>query len=206
MQENTPSELRLPVMITCLLGIFVLVLVSCGQREPTIAESFQAYPIATPTPTATIHPLDATKQADDERIERELATAEALPTPITRPPTPTVPTPLPLETGLLSECETAYDGLVIPSNCWLDIFNNEYVVLFAGKDPNNHNQGKIGFYTVSLDETVISDFLDFPTPSEHGAIRIINITVPRFTVTAEDGTRFVFNLDTRTWEDPPPYP
>ncbi|NJO81356.1 MAG: hypothetical protein HC828_00435 [Blastochloris sp.] len=134
MQENSLSEQRLLLTITCLLGIFVLVLVSCGQRESTIAESFQAYPIATPTPTPTLSPLDQTQQAIDERIERELATAAALPSPVVYPtPEPDLPTRT-IETGLSIICEGPSFRSLIETNCWSDFIGEELAFVSVGAD------------------------------------------------------------------------
>ncbi|NOK93349.1 MAG: hypothetical protein GFH26_640309n53, partial [Chloroflexi bacterium AL-N15] len=188
-----------PLTRLTFVSLIAVSMVSCGQRGPTTAESFQAYPIATATPT--LSPLDQTQQAIDERIEQEMATAAALPTLAVLEPLPTDLPLEPLQTGLDTDCETIYSRLIITTNCWLDIVNDEYVFFVAGSEPDTAPQGKVGLYTVSLDETTTSDFFAYQTPQQKGAVTITDITVPRFTVTAEDGTRFVFNLDTRTWED-----
>ncbi len=195
-----------PLTRLTFVSLIAVSMVSCGQRGPTAAESFQAYPIATPTPTATIHPLDATKQADDERIERELATAAALPSPVVYPTLRPDPSPQPIVTEISTDCESLYRRLIQETNCWRTGENNLFMFVVVGADPQNLAQGKLAMYTANLDGTDTSPFSEYLTPTQSGAITITTVLPPRVFTEAEDGTRFVFNLDTRTWEDPPPYP
>jgi hypothetical protein len=183
-----------------------LLLGSCG-RPDSAAPASQAYPIETPTPTPTptLSPLNATKQADDERFEQELQTAAARPTPEILSPLPTNEPGI-IVTGLKTDCDTLdYTNIIRETNCWLDIVNNEYLFFIAGADRDNPNQGMVGFYMVSIDETEESDAFVFSTLTEHGAVTIIAANPPRFTLEAADGTPFVFNVETRQWEEPP-YP
>jgi hypothetical protein len=197
-------------MARILLGLILSAgfgIVGCGRpdREPAVAPAApiaQAYPIATPT----LSPLDKTQQAIDERMMQELQTAAARPTPATLPPLPTdLPTLTPL-TGILTDCETSYfRNIIVYSNCWQNTLNGSFLFVVAGYDPENTNQGKIGFYTVAPNEYDPAAAFDFSTPTQRGTVTIIAAAPPRFTVTAADGTTFVFNVATRAWE-PPPYP
>ncbi len=195
-----------PLTRLTFVSLIAVSMVSCGQRGPTAAESFQAYPIATPTPTATIHPLDATKQADDERIERELATAAALPSPVVYPTLRPAPSPQPIVTEISTDCDSLYDGLIRETNCWRTGENNLFMFVVVGADPQNLAQGKLDMYTANLNGTDTSPVSEYLTPTQSGTITITSVIPPLVYTETEDGTRFVFNLDTRTWEDPPPYP
>ncbi|NOK86379.1 MAG: hypothetical protein GFH27_549423n53, partial [Chloroflexi bacterium AL-W] len=168
-----------PLTRLTFVSLIAVSMVSCGQRGPTAAESFQAYPIATPTPTATIHPLDATKQADDERIERELATAAALPSPVVYPtPEPDLPTRT-IETGLSIICERPSFQTMIGTNCWSDFIGEELAFVFVGADFDDPRQGRLDTYTVNLEQFESSPVDQYVTPTQSGAITITTVLPPR---------------------------
>lgn len=197
--------LNQPLAHLVFVSLIVVGVVSCGQREPTASESFQAYPIATPTPTPTLSPLDQTQQAIDERIERELATAAVLPTPVVYPTLRPDPSPQPIVTEISIDCDSLYDRLIQETNCWRTGENNLFMFVVVGADPQNLAQGKLDMYMANLDGTDTSQVSEYLTPTQSGTITITSVIPPLVYTETEDGTRFVFNLDTRTWEDPPPY-
>jgi len=179
-----------------------LLLGGCGQPDSATPAS-QAYPIDV---TPTLSSLDQTQQAIDERMAQELQTAAARPTPETLLPLPTDLPPEPLLTGIITDCETIYfRRTLIYKNCWQDTIDETFLFVVAGYDPDNPDQGKVGFYTVIPGDYEPAEVFDFPTPTEHGAVTIIAANPPRFTLEAADGTRFVFDVETRQWEEPP-YP
>jgi len=189
------------------LLVLAWILSGCGSPDSAAPVS-QAYPIETPTPTPTptLSPLNATKQAIDERMEHELQTAVAGPTSGTLPPLPTdQPTSVP-PTGFRDHCDTlTFTNRISETNCWADLVGNEYFFFVAGADTANPAQGTVGFYTAILNEPDVADSFATTTPTEHGAVTIIAANPPRFTLEAADGTQFVFNVETRQWEEPP-YP
>ncbi len=183
--------------------LLVLAWILSGCSSPdSAAPASQAYPIETPT----LSSLDQTQQAIDERMAQELQTAAARPTPETLPPLPTDLPTIPHPTGILTDCERIYfRRTLIYKNCWQNQIDNDYFYFVAGYDPDNPDQGKIGFYTVTPGDYEPDEVFDFPTPTEHGAVTIIAANPPRFTLEAADGTQFVFNVETRQWEESP-YP
>jgi hypothetical protein len=189
--------------------IICLILAGCGRPDLAGSEG-QSVPLnnptAPPTYTPTLSALDATKQADDQRWEQELATAEAHPTPITREPIPTDLPSEPLITGISNDCDTVYDQRIAETNCWLETVNGEYVFVVAGAEPNDATQGKLGLYTVTLDETTMSDFFEYPSPGSTGALTITQVISPRITLVSSIGTSYVFNITTRAWESTIPTP
>ncbi len=201
MKDHTSWQVHVFRILGCLALLSVL-LGSCGQPDSATPAN-QAYPI---DGTPTLSSLDQTQQAIDERMAQELQTAAARPTSVTLRALPTdQPTSVP-PTGFREHCDTlTFTNRISETNCWADLEGNKYFFFVAGADTANPAQGTVGFYTAILNEPDVADSFATTTPTEHGAVTIIAANPPRFTLEAADGTQFVFNVETRQWEESP-YP
>jgi hypothetical protein len=192
------SRLVHSVLIICCFCI-VSLLVGCGRNEETLATVPSQPVLPSDTPLPTLHPLDATKQADNELHEQRRATAMARPTVSTYPTlipegTPYIP---PGEIGF--DCETAFLRLYDPGNCWFGLWNGQYLFFVAGSKPGNSDQGMIGLYISDMDGNT-SDFETYLTPTQTGRVIVTQEMVPRFTVVSSTGITYVFDVETRKWE------
>lgn len=200
--------------MVCLMLVICLALVGCGQADPSLAseqallaDTATTSPSPAPvTATPTLSPLDATKLADDARWEEELATAAARPTPTAEEPLPADEPLEPLSTGISTDCDSLYDRAIDEVNCWQDTLDGQFIFVAAGAEPADPSQGKLVLYTATPDGGSSSPMEEYQTPGSAGAVSITSVTVPRLTVTASDGTAFIFNLQTRSWEAAGPVP
>lgn len=70
----------------------------------------------------------------------------------------------------------------------------------AGAEPTDATQGKLVLYTADPDSANTSEMEEYVTPSKAGTVTITQVQIPRLNLTASDGTPFVFNVATRSWE------
>lgn len=186
-----------------------IVLAGCGRPDnptaglPGATSNTQANLASTTTATPTGPELDATKQAFDNRVQSVKATAQALPSPTPGGiPIPTSPPQIvPPETGLSLDCLGILNHEFHPTNCWREVINNQYVGAFAGVSANDATEGWLVVLAVNATEAVGSRPNIYKTPTKAGSVTIQQVNYPRVTLQADNGTMFVFNMDTRTWED-----
>jgi hypothetical protein len=217
--------------IASLTSTFLLcmLLASCGQpqgdRSPVQAGS-SALPAQTsmptstqttmPTPTLTGPELDATKAVILNAQEHAIETSVASGTPFA-PSTPIITsTPWPRRTpvlGISAACAQGNSEFNF-AGCWNGVVGEQYVFVQAGAPLNDLSQGTIIVYTSTFDLQTFSARQSYTTPAQVGTVRIAQVIWPRMVlITVEDNpttvTKFVFNLLTRTWEEPgscPLYP
>lgn len=196
----TSVKFTLKLKLYVFSGLFIIISSGCGRVE-TGTFTQQAYPISTPTFTPSPSPLEATKAAQDARIESELATAEAQPRPAYPPPLATdTPGPLPtIESGVLISCDTLYDMLIDETNCWREVTDNTLTFVIVGSEPANLQQGKLILFTTNLTTYEASPVSEYTTPSQAGAITITSVNLPFINVSSTGGANYVFNLETLSW-------
>jgi hypothetical protein len=204
------------------IGILLLMLVGCGQPDPalsaqqtpdvlggipgtpTVLEDVTDTPTATPTLTAAEE--DATIAADDARRQHDLATVEAggvLPTPVDagtpigfRPPGEPA---FEIRLGITGDCADpnptfAYAG------CWTGEVDGAYLFVDAGALKADYLQGVVRVYTSTLDLEDQSDPVLYPTPRRSGLVFVAADLFPQLRLQAQDGTVYLFNVLTRTYE------
>jgi hypothetical protein len=196
--------------VALLVCALVVVLAGCGRSD--VPANRPAAPAANnrpnvaqvPSATATGPELDATKQAMDDNIQHEIATARALPSPTAGVvPIPTMPpNTLPTETGLSFECLGVLPRLFTHTNCWRDTINGNYVAAFAGAATSDATEGWVIVITGTVDGALGSDPTIYKTPTKVGRVEITQASYPYLTLTTDNGIVFVFNLVTLTWENP----
>jgi hypothetical protein len=101
--------------------------------------------------------------------------------------------------------------------CWVGTPNEgEYLHVYAGSPESDPEQGVIGVYTTTVNTgereyiSVIGPKQHYYTPTRSGHVGIANVTWPYMTLLATHPTNdasnpsitFLFNLQTRTWEEP----
>lgn len=107
--------------------------------------------------------------------------------------------PQKVPTGIF-EAQEAPPGMgVAVENRWVDLVDGRYVAAFAGWVLDRPNQGIILLKVTTLDLYDV-DFFFYPTPEKVGPVRIDEVTQGlRLKLSAEDGTRFVFDVRSRSY-------
>ncbi len=62
-------------------------------------------------------------------------------------------------------------------------------------------QGLVTFYFYDETTGTASTYFKYPTPSATGAVHITHVVLPHFTLVSTTGTTYIFNIETRSWED-----
>lgn len=122
-------------------------------------------------------------------------------------PTPLLAPTSTVVTGLSCDCHESFPHRLKATNCWIDLVGDEYLTVFAGASKPDNAQGIIIIWTTTQDQISSSQPVFYSTPSKHGAVTITTIELDtvddhHLHLTAEDGTLFVFDLISRTWENP----
>lgn len=149
-------------------------------------------PIDTSTPSAPATPnLLATKVVI---LTEDAATTQGV--ILTTPPV--YPTPKP---GTNFEAPPWGTEIFEPGNSWSITANGQDLLVYAGADGKNHQQGVVIVYWKSdgHDNWV-------PTPSAHGVVKITDAQGTTLTLSALDGTTFTFDAATQKFDDPYPAP
>ena len=83
---------------------------------------------------------------------------------------------------------------------------NLSIVVCAGSQPPrvNSQQGIVGILTQDISTGAVLSGPDFyQTPSQVGAVQVVDAVGERLTLASENGTHFLFDLTTRQWLPPP---
>jgi len=179
--------------------------------SPTLAPGAEAT-LTIASMKATLGVMVATADAVRARIALTqgplMLTALARPTPRvypTFPPPPTSGPEPPPPLGLLpdDECVAAYHQFAA-KNCWIGVWNNEYVKVYAGLDTLTDGQGEIVVVTRTL--TLRGYAVYYPTPARVGSVHTVSASGSRLTLVpdAEQPTPvvFIFDIATRQWVGP----
>jgi Tol biopolymer transport system component len=148
--------------------------------------------------------MDPTRRAAVEQLHQTTTAELALPrTPNPDAVAPTAP-PLPtatLATGIYTDCFEGGERVVLTRNCWSAIVDDTYLFVRAGALAADMQQGVIvvARNPLPLDRDSSGDWSIYATPASRGAVRVLEVSDQRLTLSAEDGTQFVFDLATRTW-------
>ncbi|NJL54052.1 MAG: hypothetical protein HC876_22595 [Chloroflexaceae bacterium] len=162
---------------------------------PTFSGLYETWPGMDPTRRAVADQYNQT-------IEAALATPQGqVPTPISQLQT-TISDPL-LSPGIHPDCidGTATSSAIIGTtqNCWTGFVSDTYIFVRAGAAISDVQQGRILVAVFAEDQSGIVEHFFYDTPTMHGAVAVQSYVEPQLTVQASDGTAFVFNLATRTW-------
>lgn len=200
-------EIGFALLILSLVGISGILLHVLPQ--PTLGRTTVQTQTPIPTGTLTGPELDATKYAYFAQESQTVVAAMtmfaiATPVPVTFVPTVTVaPIPSP-ELGHHS-CGGA-DRFFDAHSCWTEQVGNEYMSLVSGAPKSDPTQSTLLMITSTLSQQTFSPVMTYTAPSRLGAIHIAYVDMPRVTlITARENstiTRLVFNILTRTWENP----
>jgi hypothetical protein len=221
---TSPSLFVLPLCLSCLVGLLSLNACSSSgsERSITVSQNVPADP-PTPIPTNTLtrSEMAATKVADDAPFMSRQATAAAhatnfaLGTPYPTPIDVVIPTEEPPAPPLLG-----ITGLCLPQggqrpgsytyySCWVGQANGEYIFVEAGALTSDKEQGVVTVGTESVSTRQGTPDQAYDTPSRSGPVSIAYVDWPHMILMTRhdvDDTipvvRFVFNLQTRTWEQP----
>lgn len=118
------------------------------------------------------------------------------------PPLPTRKPDPPRPTGILVGVPVPLDAHTYSiQNMWQERLGDTYVDVYAGALHDNPVQGVLVEMTTPVDllngqgnQTGPDQYL---TPTPHGAVKVVSYTGSRLMLTAEDGTGFVFDTQTR---------
>ncbi len=199
--------------------------VASTQVESTQVPSLPSYtPTSLPLPTYTPAPvqtsaltgpeLDATKITLLDAEHHQLETMVAGGTPSRRTPIP-VHTARPNDTPVLGSNALCVEAshTFIYGGCWNGKINGDYILVGTGAPKNDQLQGAVQVVTESVAMHRASAEQQYLAPNRAGALTVGYVAWPRMTLltlqeySADRNaplTRFVFNLLTRTWEDPGP--
>ena len=101
-------------------------------------------------------------------------------------------------------CGMEYKAWVRSSSRWSELVNNRVVVVCAGSSPHLglHNQGAIMVETTDTEGAVIGGPDTYNTPTQAGAVQVIDAVGERLTLKAKDGTLLYFDVPSRRWVNP----
>ncbi len=85
------------------------------------------------------------------------------------------------------------------ANRWEGYVNGQYVTVFAGKISDTAKDGFVGVTKTKFGEP-FGDPTTISTPTQHGSVKITAVNMYLFTLTAEDGTVFTFDVQTLTFK------
>jgi hypothetical protein len=109
---------------------------------------------------------------------------------------PVEETNIPFPTGIFEGDESTFkpeQALII--NRWQGTISNDLIQVFAGCQGQNLEQGLIIILRMTQEgEVSSSEFI--PSPTKAGALRILSADNLKLTVQAEDGTQWVFDVET----------
>ena len=153
------------------------------------------------THTAIATPTQITKKADMTAIAQERSTEMAYPTATwgkESTPTffPSEPTPL---SGFLPDfCQSFPGHKMIPARCWRGTINGMRYGIYSGAGFDDKT------LTMLAVSTAISSTQYYNNSTHDGAAHIAYIEGPHVTIITDKNTVFVFNVQTRQWEQPGP--
>jgi hypothetical protein len=142
---------------------------------------------------------EAAAQAPSHAKPADPAAARPAPDPDGLPATGIIPVSVPFN-------ESEY---VIGNDGWQDVIGNERITVYPGSMAGDADQGVVVVAVTTLpparrapnfnDETSgeQADVKAYPTPGRDGAVQPTSVSGNLLTLTAEDGTRFVFNIPGR---------
>lgn len=198
-------------LIASLLFLCLGLAACTSSQQGVIPASSTSLFTQVPTTSATLTgpQLDATKYAEDARVQQTMvaamtAYAIATPVPPTFEPTVTVgPMPSP-ELGLHS-CGDGSRYLDVGS-CWTGQTNDAYISVVSGAPKSDPSQSVMHVITTTSDQRSNGQVITYTAPSQVGVIHIAYVDWPHMTLISNrevpTTTTFVFNLLTRTWEQP----
>src|SRR5512145_2130783 len=155
-------------------------LTQLGPTMDALKQKFDALVYTLPSPTRTAQSNLIAGTAATASIS--IPTAEPYPT---RPPV----------IGITKDCESAFSHTMDITNCWFGFIKDEYVSVFAGTFEGDIHQGILTVSRISRSRAET-----YKTATQHGTITITEATGTRLTLTAQDGTIFIFDATKQTWE------
>ncbi|MGI8690099.1 MAG: hypothetical protein ACR2M3_16090 [Thermomicrobiales bacterium] len=207
--DNTPRN-RAITIGTVFLGITLVASITAFAATNVVTDSPTPRP-ATSYPYSLL-PSGATLDPPHQRIFDTMATEHAekvihatqFPVSRTFSPPPTF-TPAPMATpvqtpyvslGIQPGYESSpYNKGVQIANHWDGYINGQFVEVFAGKSSDTAKEGFVGVSKGKVGEPY-KDVTTVSTPTQHGGVKITAVNMYLFTLVAEDGTIFTFDLQT----------
>lgn len=231
-QHRANEELRQAIISLCMLCVALLLLASCAnppsEKSGTVPQEKQTQQEATAIVTATVNATDsptpdpsntpdfnATKFARMTPPIAEQQTVQAGQTNVALgTPYPTLDLSRPrggyVSLGISGCADAGAPSAFNILNCWSGTPTvGEYLNVLAGAPKSDPEQGVLRVYTETgaTDESG-PEFL-YETPSKSGPVLIANVNWPHLTLITSHPENdsipvvtFLFNLQTRTWEEP----
>lgn len=173
--------------------------------------------LGTPYPTlnAVSQTEVALKNASLQAQRDWAATAQAAPTrdPNLPPPETLRPiTPQPIRYGIINDTSCRDDFTIegirfAQYNCWQGVVDNHYIHIAAGgridsPHPDLQMRGGVMIYQGDVTNPRNGQFdpTIYFTPTNGGAVRIMKAQGTQFTMQAENGAIFLFDLPTKSWQ------
>jgi hypothetical protein len=158
-----------------------------SPQQPATPPQTTTTEVPYPVPAIALTPIAAASEtAGAEAIyyTQQAATAQAY-TPLPNPPFTYPPT------GTLENGREIATGQLLGINAvngWYGLWDRNEINLYAGALSDNPDQGVIVF---SIN---IGDFEYYPTPTRHGAVRVVSEQDNRLKLVSTDGTTYYFDI------------